>query len=115
MVQRPRSQSSLRGIGISPPAVNFADSPEIAVKVGSASTRDTPARSNACSVARAENPPRVTLADRKLPGLALGLTGKGLTFWKLSPPSADQLPDVLTPNCFSTVRATSATVTWSIT
>ena len=35
------------GIGISPPAVNFAVSPEIAVSVGSASTRDTPARSNA--------------------------------------------------------------------
>src|SRR5215213_1008683 len=117
MVQvRSRSQSSLLGIGISPPAVNLADSPEIAVSVGSASTRDTPARSKACKVARAENPPRENLADRKFPGLAPGLTGKGLMFWKLSPPpSEDQLPEVLMPNCFRTVRATSTTVTCSIT
>src|SRR3954453_9287506 len=114
-------QSSLFGIGISPPAVNFADSPEIAVSVGSARTRDTPARSNACRVADAEKPPLEIPAVIRLPGLAPGLTGEGLMFWKLFPPmrfcglNADQLPDVLMPNCFNTVRPTSTTVTCSIT
>src|SRR4051812_21187102 len=70
-------QSSLLGIGISPPAVNLADSPEIAVSVGSARTRETPARSNACKVADAENPPREMLAVSRLPGFALGFSGKG--------------------------------------
>src|SRR3954452_9675046 len=46
------------GIGISPPAVKVAASPEIATRVGSASTRDTPARSKACRVAAALQLPR---------------------------------------------------------
>jgi hypothetical protein len=65
-------QLSLLGTGISPPAVNLADSPEIAVRVGSASTRDTPARSNACRVAVTEKPPRLRVPERKLPELAPG-------------------------------------------
>ena len=53
-------QSWLLGTGISPPAVNFAVSPEIAVSVGSARTRETPARSKARSVAVVKAlPPRV--------------------------------------------------------
>src|ERR1700761_4896107 len=39
------------GIGNSPPEINVADSPEIAVRFGSASVRTTPALSIACSVA----------------------------------------------------------------
>ncbi len=44
-------QVSLFGIGIVPPARNFADSPETAVTVGSASVRATPCCSKACRVA----------------------------------------------------------------
>ena len=54
------------GIGISPPAVKVAASPEIATRVGSASTRDTPARSNASSVAFANLPPRCTVPLTRL-------------------------------------------------
>src|SRR5208282_5288393 len=39
------------GIGISPPTVSFAFSPDTAVTVGSARTRVTPYRSKACKVA----------------------------------------------------------------
>ncbi len=53
----------LVGTGISPPAVKFAASPEIAVRVGSASTRDTPACSKAFRVACNENPPEFTVPE----------------------------------------------------
>ena len=49
--QTPAVQDSLLAIGIVPPAMNLALSPETAVTVGSASVWATPCRSNACSVA----------------------------------------------------------------
>jgi thioredoxin-like negative regulator of GroEL len=45
------SQVTPVGTGNSPPAMNVADSPEIAVRFGSASVRTTPALSIARSVA----------------------------------------------------------------
>src|SRR3954470_6750554 len=100
-------QSWLFGIGISPPAVNVADSPETATRVGSASTRDTPARSKACSVPVALKlplliEPEKTLLDASTCG-AIGNTAS------VAHLNADQLPDVLIPSCFTTERATSTT------
>src|SRR6266404_9286670 len=45
------------GIGNSPPEINVADSPEIAVRLGSASVRTTPALSMARSVAVTDGTP----------------------------------------------------------
>src|SRR3954454_12828504 len=53
------------GIGNSPPEMNVADSPEIAVRLGSASVRTTPALSMARSVAVTDGmlpPPNVPVA-----------------------------------------------------
>src|SRR5947207_14350371 len=54
------------GIGNSPPAMNVADSPEIAVRLGSASVRTTPALSMARRVAVTDGmlpmPPNVPVA-----------------------------------------------------
>ena len=99
--------------------MNFADSPEIAVSVGSARMRETPACSNARKVARKENPPVWTDAVMALAsGEREPVSGKPVLFVKTLPPSgfrAAQLPLVLMPNCFRTVRATSTTVTRIIT
>src|ERR1700686_1529180 len=54
------------GIGNSPPARKDADSPEIAVRVGSAKVWTTPA----CSMAR-----NVAVTDLNVPAMALGLDG----------------------------------------
>src|SRR6202008_458256 len=55
------SQEYPAGIGNSPPAMKVADSPEIAVRFGSASVRTTPAlsmaRMVACTLAPAPNEP----------------------------------------------------------
>ena len=56
-LQAPPGQVSPFGIGIVPPARNFADSPETAVTVGSARVRATPCCSKACRVAREVLPP----------------------------------------------------------
>ena len=56
------AQSGADGIGISPPAVNVAASPETATIVGSASTRETPARSKAWSMPLARKLPLRPLA-----------------------------------------------------
>ena len=61
--ERVVSHDSPFGIGNSPPATNVAVSPEIAVRLGSARVRTTPARSMACNVAvTLGNAPRTKLS-----------------------------------------------------
>ncbi len=43
-------ESSPTGTGNSPPARNLADSPEMAVRLGSARVRTSPTRSKACII-----------------------------------------------------------------
>ena len=72
------------GIGNSPPEMNVADSPEIAVRFGSASVRTTPAVSMARSVAVTEGRPLVR-ALKPLPGTSGVLFAvKGLTLLKFT-------------------------------
>src|SRR5207248_6048974 len=63
------------GIGNSPPEMNVADSPEIAVRLGSASVRTTPALSIARRVAVTEGRPALVkaAAARLLPGTSAPL------------------------------------------
>src|ERR1700716_2804118 len=57
------------GIGNSPPEIKVADSPEMAVRLGSASVRTTPAVSMARRVAVTERRPLVSpVAAKALPG-----------------------------------------------
>src|SRR3981189_1791630 len=56
------SQEYPAGTGNSPPAMNVADSPEIAVRLGSASVRITPALSIARMVAVTEGTPALVRA-----------------------------------------------------
>src|ERR1700710_3208728 len=58
------------GIGNSPPEINVADSPEIAVRLGSASVRTTPALSIARMVALTDGTPALfkAAAVKALPG-----------------------------------------------
>ncbi len=111
----------------------------MAVSVGSARMRETPACSNAFRVAWSEKPPPCTEAWIRFPLGVFVLIGKGrllvITFGFIAgtcvaaavPPftsvcprfptgfSAAQLPVMLMPNCFTTLRDTSTTVTRSIT
>src|SRR5882757_11537959 len=75
------------GIGNSPPEINVADSPEIAVRFGSASVRTTPALSIARMVAVTDGRPALVKADALKP--LLGTSGplfavKGLTLLKFT-------------------------------
>src|SRR6476660_5045968 len=75
------------GIGNSPPEINVADSPEIAVRLGSASVRTTPALSIARSVAVTEGTPALLRAcvTRELPGTSGTLLAvNGLELLKLT-------------------------------
>src|SRR3954454_10779846 len=75
------------GKGNSPPTMNVADSPEIAVKFGSASVRTTPAFSIARKVAVTEGRPDLFSADacNPLPGTSGELFAvKGLLLLKLT-------------------------------
>ena len=62
--QTPSEQFSPLGMGIVPPARNFALSPETAVTVGSAKVCATPSRSKACNCAIMAVPPLVQAAGQ---------------------------------------------------
>ena len=117
------------GYGKLPPARKCADSPEIAVRVGSASVRITPACSIACKLAVTLllNVPVIPVGEfgirldcplgpKGLAVLSCPLTGKGLSLLKLTVevPRLRQ-PLRLMPSCFITVRSISAIVTFSMT
>src|SRR5271154_4966536 len=75
------------GIGNSPPEMNVADSPEIAVRFGSASVRTTPALSIARRVAVTDGTPALFRAcvTRELPGTSGTLFAvNGLELLKLT-------------------------------
>ena len=93
------------GTGICPPAVKFADSPEIAVRVGSARTRETPACSNARSVAVRPGPPTPLSAPTvPLTAFPVGndppLRASGAVFERASPrPAAVEIHAELLEDC----------------
>ncbi len=102
-------------MGNSPPARKVALSPEIAVSVGSARVRSTPARSIACKVELIEPKVAVTLV---LPiDSSAAENGLAVTKLRMACPLPRPLPVVvmLMPNCLTTSRCTSATVTLSMT
>ena len=101
------------GTGTSPPAVNLALSPEIAVTVGSARTRDRPARSSAFSVKLVELPMPAPMA---VAASACGCSGKGLSMLGV----IEKLPSrhsplELMPSCLIALRETSETTTLTMT
>ena len=102
---------TLLGMGIVPPARNFAVSPETAVTVGSASVWATPWRSKACRVALKFWPPLTQFSAASevatAPLIANGLSSVKLPF--------GPLPLRLTPSCLMMSRRISATVTRRLT
>ena len=105
-------------MGNSPPEMNVADSPEIAVRLGSASVRTTPA----LSIARKRRRDRGTRLEpncvrRPLPGTSgalLAVNGLVLLNFTTAVP-AFMLALRSMPICLMMSRRTSATVTFSIT
>ena len=104
------------GIGNSPPEMNVADLPETAVRLGSASVRTTPALSIARNVAWTDGVEPKAVGQR-IAGDQRGIVGgervrvaeghrRGAVI---------QLADRSMPICLTIDRATSATVTLSIT
>ncbi len=104
-------QDSLWAIGMVPPAMNLALSPETAVTFGSARVWATPCRSKACMLAVSVLAPLVQLSVASVavraPLMANGLSRVRLP---LGPP-----PLMLTPSCLAISRRISATVTRRVT
>ncbi len=104
------------GIGNSPPSMKVADSPEIAVRLGSARVRTTPALSIARMVALTEglvpNDPVSALPETS--GALLAVNGFELLKVTTELPTF-RLADRSMPICLMIERATSATVTFSVT
>src|SRR3981189_2882839 len=109
-------QDTPAGMGNSPPEINVADSPEIAVRLGSASVRTTPALSIARSVAWTDgidpNDARSLLSGTSGPLLAVN--GLALLNFTIVLP-AFMLAVRSMPICLTMSRRTSATVTFNIT
>src|SRR5580692_6929519 len=106
------------GKGNSPPTMNVADSPEMAVRLGSASVRTTPALSIARRVAVTVGTPALFKADVVSELAVIGplLAVNGLLLLKFT----TAVPTFMlalrsTPNCLMMLRCTSATVTFNIT
>src|SRR5579885_1635652 len=95
-------------IGIVPPARNFADSPDIAVTVGSARMRATPWRSKASNCPWKVLPPLLQF-NRALVAEISPLIAKGLVTWNELPEAF--WPNRLTPSCLTMSRRISETVT----
>ena len=103
-------------MGNSPPEMNVADSPEIAVRLGSARVRTTPALSIARSVAWTDGIEPNDVAS-PLPGTSgplLAVNGLLLLNFTIVVPEF-RLALRSTPICLTMSRRTSATVTFSIT
>ena len=109
--QTPPVQDSLLGIGMVPPAMNLALSPETAVTVGSASTCATPCRSKAWMVALKVVSPRAQASVASVADSA-PLMANGLSILRLP---LGPLPLMLTPSCLTMSRRISATVTLRLT
>ena len=104
------------GTAISPPTITFAISPETAVTVGSARMRATLLRSNAWTDSDVlPGPFRVSEALLSCPLIEKGLLLVSVPQPPLNRVSAPLVGLAETPSCLSTVRETSATVTFSIT
>src|SRR5207302_9820107 len=104
------------GIGNSPPEINVADSPEIAVRLGSARVRTTPALSIARSVAWTDGIEPNDVA-RALPGTSgplFAVNGLLLLNFTIVVPEA-MLALRSMPICLTMVRCPSATVTFHLT
>src|SRR3981081_853129 len=104
------------GVGNSPPEIKVADSPEIAVRLGSARVRTTPALSMARSVACTDG------VEPKLPARALPATSgalfavNGLLLLNFTTDGAEvRLALRSMPSCLMIERWTSASVTFNIT
>src|SRR5579875_293286 len=116
------------GMGISPPTVSLAFSPDTADTVGSARTLVTPYRSKACSVALrvlagfcAVSAVAVPFCAAVAKGLTLltgadamtPLIGNGLNCVNVPQLAVSEL--VVIPSCLAMLRSISATVTFNIT
>ena len=103
------------GTGTRPPALNFAVSPEIAVRVGSASVRMAPTRSAACRVKLGPCAPlRAPLNSVLVIAWDCNVSGLLTTAVPAKLPICQE-PLMSMPSCFRIVRWISAMVTLSIT